>query len=170
MALIITGGLIVVGSIVLIVGLFTVVHDSLSLPDPLDPGRQLTVLADSHAAAAAVRWLSLVLPALGVGIMLAGQAGEGWCRGAAVLAVVAGLLVAALGFAVGTCGFPTAFHATGAGPGTDAVHVFINPGRSYFAYSLSAMAMLPCGIVTALLGIVKAVRLRRASRPALAVE
>ena len=166
-SLLVLGGLTIGMSAIVIFAVFHVSHGTLSVPDPLDTGGRLTLVADRYAGFVAARVLSVLLVVLGAGIALAGPARTLWPRGAAVFLIVAGLLMAGAGFVITLYGAPAHFHIPAPESRSLAdvgVHVFLAQDYSVFAWT-----MLPFGIAAAILGTVLAAG-RRASRPAPADE
>jgi hypothetical protein len=105
---------------------------------------------------------SYLLPVIGIFLVIAGavQAARGGVsiKSLAISTIIAGVIVAALGFIITTWGYPTTFMTTHPDENNRLMMMFSNPGRSLiFIQSVSGFLLLP-GLAVAGVGIAQLVK------------
>jgi hypothetical protein len=138
----------------------------LTQPVTGDAGKTIyiDVIPENEAMFNIASYGSWLLPVIGIFLVIAGtaQAARGGVstRGLTIGVVIAGVIVAALGFIITTWGYPTTFMSAHPDENNRLMMVFSNPGRSLvFIQSVSGCLLLP-GVAAAGIGVAQLVKSR----------
>jgi hypothetical protein len=164
---------VILGAIIIIAACYVTGWALLKTPDQLrqpvvdNAGKTtyIDVVPEDEVLFNIARYGSYLLPAFGIFLVTAGtvsaaRAGK-TIKSPAIITIITGVIIAALGFIITTWGYPTTFMTSSPFENDRLMMVFSNPGRSLVLIHYVSALLLLIGLAAAGVGIAQLVKSKK---------